>query len=52
MNETTRNAICPFSDTYENLYEDNPVLREGQRIYDTKNKKCYIPLAYLKSAFF
>ena len=41
MSKTTRIATCPFADTYENLRDDNPILRNGQRVYDTKNKQWY-----------
>ena len=41
MSKTTRIATCPFADTYENLFEDNPVLRNGQRVYVTDKKQWY-----------
>lgn len=41
MSKTTRIAACPFADTYENLSKDNPILRNGQRVYVTDKKQWY-----------
>ena len=41
MGKNTKVATCPYADTYDNLLMDNPILKNGQRVYDTTNEVWY-----------
>jgi hypothetical protein len=50
MGKNTKVATCPYSDTYDNLLSDNPILKNGQRVYDTTNRVWYIGDGYTEFA--